>query len=497
MRFLFVVRTREVLDVFQAPVRALCAGGDEVLALVESYVAKTPPATDPLESELDGLAIGPALDLPADRDAELAGGLRMWIDYLRYFEPEFAEAARYRDRAGRPLPAAVKDETDRLAPEAPELRRALDASLRWVERSLPVPEPVIELLERERPDAVLVSPLLKRKSPQVPYLRAARRLGIPSALCVASWDNLTTTGVIHERPDLVMVWNAAQREEAERLHGIPAEHVAVTGAPRFDAWFDATPATSREEFCGRIGLPADRPYILYVASHKFTAPGEAAWISRWLAAMRRSGHPELRDVPVLVRPHPAGAFEISERQLTEIPGVVVYIGDGFADYYDSIYHAAAVVGINTSAMIEAAAVGRGIYVHLAKRYRDTQDGSLHFDHLRHAGGGLIVATDRMDEHAAEVAAALRGDDDEAAARRASSFLTAFIRPRGLDRPATPIMVEALRELASTPVEPAGPVIDDVADTLAATLGRGGSEPTPRKRARRRRSPMPSDDVARA
>jgi hypothetical protein len=325
----------------------------------------------------------------------------------------------------------------------------------------------------------------------VPYLRAARRLGIPSALCVASWDNLTTTGVIHELPDLVTVWNEPQREEAVELHGVPAERVAVTGAPRFDEWFDAEPASSHAEFCARVGLPADRPYLLYVGSHKFTAPDEAAWVSRWLTALRRSGHAELSDVPVLVRPHPAGAFGIGEPQLAELPGVAVYTGDGFADYYDSIHHAGAVVGINTSAMIEAAAVGRGVYVHLAKRYRATQEGSLHFDHLRHAGGGLIVTSERMDEHARALAAALRGDDDEGAAERARSFLGAFIRPRGLDRPASPIMADALRELASTPVHPSGPVLDDVADAVAATLERAGSRRPVSARRDRRSAPRAS------
>jgi hypothetical protein len=459
MRFLFVLRTAGLLSVFEAPIRGLCEAGDEVLVLLEETAELVPPF-QLLESEVARLTVRPGGAAPDDdADVELEASLRTWIDYLRYFEPELQRATKYRDRCGRPLPKALRRQVDDVARDSPELRQALAAVLRSVERSLPVPNAVLDSVERERPDALIVSPLLKRGSPQVPYLRAARQLGIPSALCVASWDNLTSTGLIHEMPDLVTVWNETQREEAVRLHGVPPERIAVTGAPRFDAWFDHSATTSREGYCRRLGLPADRPHLLYVGSHKFTAPDEAEWISEWLSSLRESGYPELNEVPVVVRPHKEGAPRLNsaaERGLACEPGVVVHPRGGAAvvddaslsEYFDSIHHAAAVVGINTSALIEAAVVGRGVHVPLADRYRSTQRDSPHFDHLRRVGGGLIVASDEMEEHAAGLAAALRGEDEAGASERARSFLAAFIRPHGLDRAATPLMVDALRTLAS-------------------------------------------------
>jgi hypothetical protein len=101
-------------------------------------------------------------------------------------------------------------------------------------------------------------------------------------------------------------------------------------------------------------------------------------------------------------------------------------------------------------MIEAAAVGRGVHVLLADRYRATQEDSPHFDYLRTVAGGLIVATETMAEHARGLVSALRGEDADRASERARSFLASFIRPHGLDRPATPIMVDALRALAAEP-----------------------------------------------
>jgi hypothetical protein len=428
----------------------------------------------------------------------LEDGLRLWADYLRYFEPELEGAMDYRKLRGRALPDSLREETDRLADESPELRRALSAGLRTLERTMPIPSEVTGMLEREQPDAVLVSPLMTRDSHQVFYLRAARRLGIPSALCVASWDNLPTKGHIHELPDLVTVWNDAQRQEAVELHGVPPERVAVTGAPRFDEWFEHAPTESREEYCRRLGIPADRPHILYVGSTGFKDTlHEGVWISRWVSGLRESGHAELEDVPVVVRPHPKRALNDDAkgaRRLAKTPGVVVHPPDGrlvvdeasLSEYFDSLHHAAAVVGINTSALVEAAVVGRGVHVLHAKPYRALQRDCPHFQHLRTVGGGLIVETETMEDHARELARALRGDDAEEAAERARSFVSAFIRPHGLDRPATPIMVDALRKLAASEVAASGPQTAELAETLRPMLLPSSARQT-RKAPRSRRT----------
>ena len=217
----------------------------------------------------------------------------------------------------------------------------------------------------------------------------------------------------------------------------------------------------RTEFCERLGLPRDRPYLLYVCSSGFIAEDEAVWIQRWLGRLRESGLPELGDVPVLVRPHPQKRLfrdGSRGRRLANVPGVVIHPAEGeqvvtedaVADYFDAIHHSAAVVGVNTTAMIEAAFAGRGVYTLLSKRYDEAQERMPHFAHLRRAGGGLIHATDRPPEHAQALARALRGEDAEESAQRAQAFLADFIRPHGLDQPATPLLADALESLASSP-----------------------------------------------
>jgi hypothetical protein len=480
MRFLFVLR-ESVLKTFEAPIRSLCEGGDEVVAVVEAP-RELGWLVERLDSELPGLTIRTvSADVDESPEVALEGALRVWTDYLRFFEPELESAAEYRRQRGRTLPEGLRADTDWLAAESPELCRALSAGLRAVERTMPAPSAVTALLEEERPDAVLVSPLMTRDSRQVFYLRAARRLGIPSALCVASWDNLPSKGHIHELPDLVTVWNEAQRDEAVQLHGVPPERVAVTGAPRFDEWFDRSPTESREEYCARLGLPPDRPHILYVGSTGFKGSlHEGEWIAEWVVALRASGHPELEDVPIVVRPHPKRSLTQGTkraRRLGRLPGVVIHPPEGaavvdaasLAEYFDSLHHAAVVVGINTSAMVEAAVVGRGVHVLLAEPYRSIQQDCPHFNHLRTVGGGLIVESDSMEDHASGLARALRGEDADEAAERARSFAAAFIRPQGLSEPATPVLVDALRALAASETAASGPETGDLAEVLRPML----------------------------
>jgi hypothetical protein len=479
MRFLFVFRNAGGLRAFEAPIRALCDEGDEVVVMLAAEAPLAGPFKA-LEVELDGLTVRPGgASYREDADANLSASIRTWIDYLRYFEPELARATPYRERSGRPLPKPVRQQTDETAGESRELRRALAAGLRAIERSLPVPEGAAESIARERPDAVIISPLLKRGSPQTVYLRAARRLGIPSALLVWGWDDLVTRGLIHEVPDLVSVWNDAQREEATRLHGVPSERVVVAGAPRFDAWLGRMPSSSPQEYRRRLGLPADRPHLLYVCSPRFTAPDEGDWIAGWVSALRDSPRAELRDVPVVVRPHPGvppqGGSKRA-RRLGEMANVVVDPPDGsreidaaaLAEYFDAIHHSAAVVGVNTTAMVDAAVVGRGVHVLLAKRYRETQEDSPHFGHLTSAGG-LVVATGDGEEHYAGLARALRGEDAEEVAARTRAFVGSFVRPRGPERPVTPVLVEALRGLAARPAAATAPESGDLADALRAVL----------------------------
>ena len=54
-----------------------------------------------------------------------------------------------------------------------------------------------------------------------------------------------------------------------------------------------------------------------------------------------------------------------------------------------MFHSVAVVGVNTSALIESGIVGRPVYTVLADEFAGQQEGTLHFQHLKNVNGGLL------------------------------------------------------------------------------------------------------------
>jgi hypothetical protein len=309
------------------------------------------------------------------------------------------------------------------------------------------------LFDRVAPDVLVLTPLLYFGSQQPDFVRAARQRGIPSVLCVGSWDHLTTKGLIHEVPDRVVVWNEAQREEARQFHGVPPDRVVVTGAQPYDHWFSFRPGSTRDAFCARVGLRPDRPYILYLCSSPFIAPEEVPFVRRWIRAVRTSGSAAVREAGLLIRPHPQNAAQWRDVDLQEAnaaiwPRAGANPVDAAArgDYFDAMHHSVGVVGVNTSALIESGIVGRPVYSIVDRDFAATQEGTLHFRHLTSVNGGLLHLAATLDEHTGQLAALLQ--DPVAASHAPRAFVEAFVRPHGLDVAATPRVVAAVEAAAA-------------------------------------------------
>jgi hypothetical protein len=384
---------------------------------------------------------------------ELAKTIRMWAGYLRYFDPAYDSAPRLKARAEGSVPPRLVRFSHSTALQKPANRRRVLAALRLVERSLPPVPELQQALRAFQPDVVLITPLVFLGSWQFELLRTALAEGLRTVFCVGSWDHLSSKALIRDMPHRVLVWNETQREEAVRLHGVPADRIVVTGAQCYDQWFDRAPVRTREEFCRRVGVPADRPLILYVCSALFWgSPVEAEFVCRWIRSLRASGVEELRSAAVLIRPHPARLDEWRTIDLSEFEGVAVYGSnpkdpESREDYFESLHYSRAVVGLNTSAFIEAAIVGRPVHTVLAPEFHENQEGTLHFDYLRTAGGGMLRIGRTFEEHHAQLAESLRAAESGDGNRR---FVEAFVRPRGLGVAATPVLCDTIEAFASTP-----------------------------------------------
>jgi hypothetical protein len=431
-----------------------------------------------------------------DKWYALSSGVRESLNYWRYLSPAFADAPDLRARGATQAPKLVV-----WLSALPLLRSqpgltAATAMFRAVERATPVRPEIETLFDRCPADLLLVTPLLYFGSRQVDYVRCARRRGIGSVLAVGSWDHLTTKGLIHELPDRILVWNEQQRTEAVELHGARPEQVVATGAQAYDHWFAHQVSDAREPFCARVGLPAARPYLLYMCSSPFIAPYEVDVVRRWIRAIRESANDTLKTAGVLVRPHPQNAAQWTDVDLSAFGDAAIWpraganpVGlDARRDYYDSMHHAHAVVGVNTSALIESGIVGRPVFSFRVPELSGTQEGTLHFRHLTR--GGLLQLADTLPEHVSQLQRSFESIEQER--ERVRRFVQSFVRPYGLDQPATPRVVGAIEEQAAAtatprPMPAGSTVLQSVLGGMLRILARprGSTRPAPKTRDRER------------
>jgi hypothetical protein len=460
---LFVMNTPGFLRYYDETLDLLLERGHEVVLGFTNATLRA-NALEALEGRPRRPQLIGSVPRRTDALAPMSARLRNLVDFVRYLHPRYAEAGFLRDRRRLELLEA-RGLSGWLAQRDTLPRPAVAALVRgllMLERAIPSAREVEALLNEIRPDVVLVSPLITGGSTQTDYIKSARALGISSGVAVASWDNLTNKGLIRELPDRVVVWNDAQRDEAVRLHGVPRERVVVTGAQPFDRWFGRRPTLSREAFCRRVGLHPQRPFLLFTGStSNITDPGaEDRFVRRWAEAVRTARAPQLREAGLLVRPHPDRRGDWSNIDLEGLEEAVVWpparpnsvTEEARAEYFDSLYHASVVVGINTSAMVEAAILGRPVLSLRLPEFHQAQRGTLHFAHMLPEHGGFLELADSLGEHLAQVQAAM--EDPGPAQRRNRAFVERFVRPQGAQVPATPKLVAAVEQLAALGPAPA-------------------------------------------
>jgi hypothetical protein len=468
VRVLFSLLHTGYLRHYGEPIRLLAARGHTVHIalsrpekdagddrLVEQLAAEFPTVTyglTPKRGDFDGWS-------------RLAWMVRALTDLARYGDPRYAQATALKERIARrirlrlregQLDPLTRSVTRRFFERALEIDQARSRKfirvLGRIERAIPPSRELKRYIRKFRPDVVLASPVVEIASEQVDVLKAARRVGVATGVCIASWDNLTNKGLIRFLPDRVFVWNEIQRTEATEMHGIPPDRVVITGAQKLDKWFGRSPTTSRDEFMRMVGLDPRRPFVLYLCSSLFIAATEAQFVERWLKAIRESGLPLLADAGVLIRPHPQNARQWADVDLSTLGQAAVWprggehpdAGAASAAFFDSLYHSSAVVGVNTTALIEAGVVGRPVHTVLAPEFAATQEGTLHFHYLRWENGGLLHVAEDLDEHLRQLAEALAGSADSEQVRR---FVERFCRPQGMETPSAPLVAARIEQLA--------------------------------------------------
>jgi hypothetical protein len=127
-------------------------------------------------------------------------------------------------------------------------------------------------------------------------------------------------------------------------------------------------------------------------------------------------------------------------------------GDAFRRRYRAeLAHASVVVGLNTTAMIDAAIFGKPVCTVELPALAPRQRGTVHFEYLTTAGGGLLRTATGFDEHVRTLGDLVRRDP-YARDEQSDRFVRAFVRPRGIDIPANEIFVQEMHGLLEAPAE---------------------------------------------
>jgi hypothetical protein len=160
-----------------------------------------------------------------------------------------------------------------------------------------VPHALLERLRAERP-AIVFSNLQMQAA--VPYIVAARRLGLTLVGYVASWDHTVGKGVISPHLDQYIVQNDVMRDDLARFHDVDPSRVAVTGWPQTDLFHTKGPRSTYEDVVRGYSLDPAKAVVLVMGNTPTNAPYEGRFVERlvaWRAATANA--PQF-----LFRPHP-------------------------------------------------------------------------------------------------------------------------------------------------------------------------------------------------
>ncbi len=456
MRVLFVIRAVANFHYLSSIVGAFCRRGHKVHCLFDKKWSKQAPLV-PLDDFIKkfGNLSYELVESRTDRWLWLISWSREFLSYCRYLgmsgQSDWARRAyaHYLPQSIRPYLVDRGSVGNRiLSLGAPFFTRLFSG----VERITPADKKIAARLKENRPEVLIASPTNQRySSADTEYLKAAKTLGIPTVVPVLSWDNLSCRGALYIIPDRLLAWNRAHAEQAQEIHGVSSKNIRIIGSPFFDGWFkDLTPSLSREEFYDRAGIARDRPYILWLGSSKNIARDESWLIKEVKDEFERSPDERMKSMQIVLRPHPANYRQYAELKRD---GIVIYPKEGeiLKDesarqiFYNSLHYAVGAVNINTSGIIDAMLAGKPSIALVPEEYRDTHEGTAHFQDLVRYRPLAFCRT--PFECAAEIKKMIDGRDEYKAAREA--FIKDFIRPRGLDMPAGEIAAQEIEEFVAS------------------------------------------------
>jgi hypothetical protein len=249
---------------------------------------------------------------------------------------------------GHPFPFL---DSARIGP-LPRWRPVESAMARWhLSPRRYVPSALLERMRRECGALVVNNP---QAHVAMPFLTAARRLQLPVIGYIASWDHQVGKGIVSPHLDRYIVQNETMREDLDRYHGIEPARVTVAGWPQTDVYHQARSVDDYRDLLRSLGLPVDRPVVLYAGNAPNNAPYERNLVSRLVSWWRATGADDR--VSLLFRPHPYDR-QVRDRYEAafELPGAAVQPTalTGYSELVTLLQHVDCVIANGGTILLEA------------------------------------------------------------------------------------------------------------------------------------------------
>ncbi len=449
MKILYCMRSAAHFQYHKSTISQLCSNGHTVKALFDPVCKReNNAAVTTFNSVTDVFDFDWLIRRTEMWRLTLFGirDLRNYARYLRFGEQSPFYRERWKKYLPRPMRFAI-----RFSPVKKMLATDLmDGLFHSFEHMVPPYSVIIDWLKKEQPDVVIASPVNMRRSTEIEYIKAAKMLKIPTVIPVLSWDNLVTKGLFQIIPDVALVWNRRQFEQAVKFQFVPEDKIVITGSPFFDQWFEKKqPSVDYASFCQRAGMQDDKPFIVYLGSSANIAKDETWLVEELARSLRRSSNDKIKGMNVLVRPH--GANVDIYRKLSE-PNVTLWSWDGifpdtvekFQAFYDTLHYCVGAIGLNTSGMIDAVIADTPCITIMPDCYKLTQSLSIHFQHLLEAD--VFEIANNTAECVDLIEGLLHGMDSKKDNR--NLFVKDFIRPRGFGKTAGWIAAKSIEMVGS-------------------------------------------------
>jgi hypothetical protein len=155
-------------------------------------------------------------------------------------------------------------------------RFSLQSFIHFIEMRTDYYHDCLSQVNEIKPDFVFASN--QRSVLAISPLLAAKKIGVPSASFIFSWDNLPKATMVVES-DFYFVWSEYMKMEVSKYYqNILPSQVLVTGTPQFEPHFFSDSIIQREEFFQKFNLDYDLRYICFSGDDITTSPFDPIYL---------------------------------------------------------------------------------------------------------------------------------------------------------------------------------------------------------------------------